>query len=406
MIKFRKEHQNRQYSLLLGFVLALGYYAKAVFFPLAVALLAVLTAVEMRQRRRVANAIAAALAFFTISGPWMLALSLSKGRFTFGDSGLLNYAWYVNGVCQHVHWQGDPPGFGLPLHPTEQLSAHPKIYAFARPVGGTYPPWFDPSYWYEGVRPRFILTQQMARSAHNLIILLLVAVPILLAVAAMVATRNWSWRIDCKALRNQWPLLFLAALGLVFYLLVLVLRRYIAPFSMLFWICLLSSVCVRKKERSEAANWKIASAVVVPIFVFVAGSALNQLQRAASDWLREGPHPHWTAAQALMRLGVKEGSLVAYLGYGAESYWARLAHARIVAEAYDGTADRDKKRDFSSAGRTEELFTRDGLLKQRVKDLFLKTGAVAVVSRNVPSFVARKGWHRLGRTNYYAYLLR
>ena len=406
LIKRREERHNRRYSILLGFALALGYYAKTVFFPLAVALLVVLIAVEIRQRRRAVNAIAAALAFFALSGPWVLALSLSKGRFTFGDSGLLNYAWYVNGVCLHVHWQGDPPGFGHPLHPTKQLSTHPKIYAFASPIGGTYPPWFDPSYWYEGVRPRFIPAQQMARSAHNLITLLLAAVPILLAAVAMAATRNWSWRIDCEALRNQWPLLFLAALGLVSYLLVLVQRRYIAPFSMLFWICLLSSVRVRETGRSEAASWKIASAVVVPIFVFVAGSALHQLQRAASDQLREGPHPHWTAAQALMHLGVKEGSLVAYLGYGAESYWARLAHVRIVAEAYDGTADRDKKHNFSSAGRTEELVTRDGSLRRRVKDLFLKTGAVAVVSRNVPSFVAQKGWHRLGRTHYYAYLLR
>jgi hypothetical protein len=319
LIKRREESHNRRYSILLGFALALGYYAKTVFFP---------------------------------------------------------------------------------------LSTHPKIYAFASPIGGTYPPWFDPSYWYEGVRPRFIPAQQMARSAHNLITLLLAAVPILLAAVAMAATRNWSWRIDCEALRNQWPLLFLAALGLVSYLLVLVQRRYIAPFSMLLWICLLLSVRVRETGRSEAASWKIASAVVVPIFVFVAGSALHQLQRAASDRLREGPHPHWTAAQALMHLGVKEGSLVAYLGCGAESYWARLAHVRIVAEAYDGTADRDKKHDFSSAGRTEELVTRDGSLRRQVKDLFLKTGAVAVVSRNVPSFVAQKGWHRLGRTNYYAYLLR
>lgn len=406
LIKFWREPSNRWHSALLGFALAFGYYAKTVFFPLAVVLLAALAAAEMRRRRQALNTATAALVFLLLSGPWVLTLSLSKGRFTFGDSGLLNYAWYVNGVHLHVHWQGDPAGFGHPLHPTKQLSANPKIYAFAGPVGGTYPPWFDPSYWYEGVRPRFIPAQQVARSAHNLITLLLVVIPILLAAAAMASMRNWSWRIDCGALKNQWPLLLISAVGLGTYMLVLVQRRYIAPFSMLLWICLLSSVRVLDQGRSDAGNWKIASAVVIPIFVFVLGSALHQTRHAALSWLRGEAHPHWAAAQTLRRLGVNEGSSVAHLGCGAESYWARLARVRIVAEAYDGTDDRGRKHDFSSAGRIEELVTKDGLLKRRVKALFLKTGAIAVVSCNVPSFVARKGWHRLGRTNYYAYLLR
>ena len=41
------------------------------------------------------------------------------------------------------------------MHPTRQIMTHPPVFEFDGPVPGTYPPWTDPSYWNEGVHPRF-----------------------------------------------------------------------------------------------------------------------------------------------------------------------------------------------------------------------------------------------------------
>ena len=42
------------------------------------------------------------------------------------------------------------------------------MYEYASPVGGTYPPWYDPSYWHAGVRTYFNLSQQLVAVARNL----------------------------------------------------------------------------------------------------------------------------------------------------------------------------------------------------------------------------------------------
>lgn len=78
---------------------------------------------------------------------------------TFGDSALPNYAWYTG--VPYRHWQGEPPGNGTPRHPTRKIFSEPAVYEFAASVGGTYPPWYDPSYWYEGVVPNLSLTKQV-----------------------------------------------------------------------------------------------------------------------------------------------------------------------------------------------------------------------------------------------------
>jgi len=68
-------------------------------------------------------------------------LSRSRQRFTFGDVGKLAFAITVDQIPQFF-WQGEK-GSGVPTHPVRQLLAHPHIFEFASPIGGTYPPAFD-----------------------------------------------------------------------------------------------------------------------------------------------------------------------------------------------------------------------------------------------------------------------
>ena len=91
-----------------------------------------------RERLAACDCTAGVLAFCcfaAIAGPYVAALSRQKGRFDFGDSGALNYAWYVAGT-EKMHlepWQTDKFGAAKVdlKHPEKQLMADPGIYSYA-----------------------------------------------------------------------------------------------------------------------------------------------------------------------------------------------------------------------------------------------------------------------------------
>src|SRR5437867_3770087 len=147
---------------LLGVVLGLGYFAKAAVFPLAFIFLGVSLFFGGGIRKSLPFALFAFLLFSVVASPFLMAISKAKGRPTFGDSGKLNYSWYVNATTRWIHWQVEGRGCGTPIHPTRKLLDRPAIYEFENPVGGTYPPWYDPSYWYEGVVLHFDLNEQIS----------------------------------------------------------------------------------------------------------------------------------------------------------------------------------------------------------------------------------------------------
>ena len=93
-------------SVILGITLAAGYYSKAVMFPLSLVLL-LIAWIVLRWRR----ALMAAFVFGLLSAPLIAAVSKATGHLTFGDTGRLNYAWYVNGVAFRL-WEGGPAGVG------------------------------------------------------------------------------------------------------------------------------------------------------------------------------------------------------------------------------------------------------------------------------------------------------
>jgi hypothetical protein len=86
------------HSLLLGCVLALGYYVKAPFFPMGVVF--VLCAYMWRRpsRRMILLASTTLITFVICCAPLITVLSLVKGRLTFGDSSRLAWGFYMNGV--------------------------------------------------------------------------------------------------------------------------------------------------------------------------------------------------------------------------------------------------------------------------------------------------------------------
>ena len=149
--------------MFLGILLGLAYLAKAVMFPLALVFIAVAACCARNVRQDVRCAAIAGFGFLLIASLFITILSRSKHRVTFGDSGSIAYEVYVNGVDQFV-----PTSSSL-KHPVNKIYDMPPTYEFGVPIGGTYPLWYDSTYWHEGIRPYFDLAQQSHAIAASLV---------------------------------------------------------------------------------------------------------------------------------------------------------------------------------------------------------------------------------------------
>src|SRR4029077_7895071 len=164
---FRIRRGQGHWLLFAGFgaLLGLGYLAKTAMFPLSFVFLfsAFCLCRITGETIRVAalRTLLASAVFAVFVLPLVMVLSAAKGRPTIGDSGSINYAEYIDRATKIVHWQGERLRTGKPAHPTRKIFSDPDVFEFASPVQGSYPPWYDPSYWYEGVRPHFLLKGQL-----------------------------------------------------------------------------------------------------------------------------------------------------------------------------------------------------------------------------------------------------
>jgi hypothetical protein len=390
---------GRSYAL-LGLLLGLGYLAKAIMFPVAVLFLGVSILPARNARLAARHLMVAAGVFALIAGAYIGAVFRVTGRASLGDAGRLTYVRYVNGL-PYPHWQGGEPGLGWPIHPSRQVLAVPAIYEFGAPIGGTYPIGQDPAYWYAGAAPRLAWQEQAATllasgqyyldlfGRQQAGLLLAAVVGLGLSVQRRRGWRHWLVR---------WSLALSALVALVLYGVVYVEGRYVAVFITLIWADLLASIRWPTQPLAQrAATWLslgAAGLLLVNLLTFnLEGlGALADLPSASSAAETARP-PRWPGevAEALLALGVHAGDGVGIIGYAFDSFWARLARVRIVAEM-PGTD-------------TAAFWAGDAQVQLQVIDAFAATGARAIVAEEVPYDTVLPGWLPLGQTNYLVYLL-
>ena len=406
----------------LGMILGLGYYAKAPLFPLALVCLALTLLSPAGIRRTLPKTLLAGLTFALVAAPLVLLLSAQKQRLTFGDSGKLNYAWYVDGAT-YRHWQGEPLGAssevaphwtkgpvstGVPVHPTRQILVAPAVYEFNGPPQGTYPVWADPSYWNEGLRAPFDARQQLRKIAVNgkfLYSLLLnvhvtqlfhngqwyrVFSPILLLVWLALF---WKTRLAWRALsRTHWLLLVSPAAAFGMYLLVYCEPRHLAAFVAVLYLGLFAALEDRL-ARVARLDRTLAAAALAGALLMTTGLSTLRLAFAPSDGFEA-----WQVASGLAHMGISPGARVASLDYSNHRNvkWARLGRARIVAEIF---ADA-----YAPQGAYWKL---DDAARARVLAAFEQAGANIVVDSNLPrAGGVPAGWEQIGNTRYFLYRLR
>jgi hypothetical protein len=364
------EKRARLFSA-LGVTLGLGYLAKAPFLPVGV--LCLLTAGLLGRRRMLLTF----AVFAAIAAPYVWALSEAKGRFTFGDSAKLNVAWHVNGL-PNANWQGGPAGNGRPVHPTRQLSTQPAIFEFAKPIAGTYPPWYDPAYWYEGVRIAY-RPREFARAIVEQVRLYGYwlhhrQLPLLFALLALFLLSS-SKGDALGRLKTLSPVLALGAMPFAMYALVHAESRYLTPFFVLLWTALFCGVLDDHRVSLPIATTAAVLMLLESVIAVFATPANEPPARL-----------HYEIARELHAVGLKSGDHVAIVQGDLSYYWAWLADARVTLEiSFDGNYAR-RRAEWTAA-----------------RDILSSQDAAFLVSPALDGVTDQPGWRRLGTSKVFAY---
>ncbi|HVG26452.1 MAG TPA: hypothetical protein VM865_02510 [Acidobacteriaceae bacterium] len=407
------------YAPLMGLFFGLAYLTKS--FAFLVALLSIGAMMVFQawlQRRKLPRVVIggalACVVFAVVAGPYMAALSKQKGRFDFGDSGALNYAWYSGGV-EKMHlepWMTKSfgPATVKLVHPERQLLAQPGVYSYRAEPYGTYPDWFDTTFFNERIVPKTNWPVLVRRDARNVVLVVRylfdhpeawVLLIVLLLGGARV--RFGQWRQE-----GFWlPMMLLGGAMWVVYGVVNIEQRYVTLAYLVMVIPVFAMLWVRDadaggdvKERGLRPRTAATGAVVL-LALLAAGESL----RMALEERRQEtsmPHPWYDgqmfgAAAGLQAMGVRPGDEIACMGAMAclnQNYWARLAGVRILTEIYNPNP---------------HLFEQWAGLpnREQVLGVVRNEGAKVLVAQFDPGAVsagpgAGEGWVRLGETQLYA----
>jgi hypothetical protein len=388
-----------KHSAALGLALGLGYWSKAAMFPAALVLLAVLFLKPPADRWRRRHSVIALVCFCLVAAPLVLSLSHEKHRLTFGDSGKLNYAWFVGGIPVYSGWNGQPAENGTPAHAPRRISEAPLILEFRAPVSGTQPLWYDPSYWWEGLRVPVSVQRQLAgllrpfTQAHSIQTVLLAST------AALVPLCLFSSRVR-RVFRGggiqNWILIVWPAAACVMYSLVLFNFRYVVPYLVL--TCLGTAALPLQPFRRATMNRALFAAAL--LLALDGAVRLRPVLHAAfrpdaggpltREEGRDNRASSAAVAHELARLGIRPGDEISVLGHSLDCYYARLAGVRIVAQIWE---DPEQVAGLSAPQ-----------VRQVLSQLKL-IGVKALVSRSKPGFVNDEGWTAIPRTDVYVRML-
>jgi hypothetical protein len=370
-----------------GGILGIAYLAKAVMFPLAFVFLGCALFAARPIRQTIPRAALALAVFVLVGAPFMTALYKQKGRVTYGDVGMIAYAEFVNGASRYIHWQGGPPGTGMPVHATRMLRAEPPVFEFGTPIQGTYPPWYDPSYWYEGVSNKFILRNQLSAVYYTIeesvgILPYMAGLFVgFLGMALFAQAHGYSWR----NLVSYWPIWVPAAAALGIYSLVYVEARFVVPFFALIWLALFAGLRFPQSQTARALVASLALAIALTSCAGISWLAGRALFRT----LHPKPFVNWEVAQGLEKLGIRPGEEVGSIGSGLDAYWAHLAGVRIVVEVPIWGSPR--------------FWSSDAKSQSEVFADFAEAGARIVVSDQRPPMISSEGWQEIGATGYFVH---
>jgi hypothetical protein len=367
----------------LGVLLGLGYLVKSGF--ILPALVACVACAVLTSGSRARGLLALAVTFAAcavVAGPFIAVLSSKEGRTEISSNGTLNYAWNVDGVTLYLNWTGGNGEFGRPAHPT-LIAGSPNTFAYPSPIAGSIPIWYDPSYFYEGVRTKFLLGDQVKAAAHSVLHTLRVALIgplILLLVPVLMLWRARGGRAGRDSTEGsasrysrawravaRYAYLGLPVAGILTYLPLHTEARFIAAYLAMLAITGFMVAC--GWHRGEGApsvaldRIALATAVVAALtFVYAAIKPFDHVAVQLAGHDAPGTSD-LRVARALTRAGIRSGDGIAFLGGPAgppRAYFARLDSARMVGNINDPDGTFWKLTASAQASRLALLRARSG----------------------------------------------
>jgi hypothetical protein len=408
------------YAALMGLALGLAYLTKSFAFPftlLCIIALAVFRIFWQRQSlaRVAASALLAFLCFSIVAGPYIAALSKQKGRLDFGDSGSLNYIWFVSGT-EKMHLEQDmTSSFGSAdvhlKHPETRLLNSPATYSFRPFPYGTYPVWFDASYFNDHIKSRFDLHRQITviRGCILRIFRYIANHPeawaLLLLFLLIGARLRPHWQRSANAF---WLVPFLLGIStLVIYGIVNVEDRYLSASFLLILLPIFAAARISPSAENTvahtAATRTAATAAVALLGLLAIGESARIVGQLRRDLVFIKYPAGWydrdtfRAARALNDLGVGPGDTIACIGTRAcvyDHYWARLAGVRILDEIYEPEPPLYPA--LAAESNRDQAY--EALRREGAKVLI---GYFEPGTMNTTSPVST-GWRELGGTPFYA----
>jgi len=377
----QSDRSTLHYSF-LGLILGVGYLAKGVMLPLSFVYIVAAALARRGIKRPDPRVLATLVGFLLVSLPFAVALSRAKGRLTFGDTGKTAYFNQVTPMSLR-----EASSSSLTHHPL-RLFDEPPVYIYITPFTSTYSAWLDGSYWLEGVKPHFVLRDQLRAIGRGLS-----------GYFQIVSTeKQWiagwlvlfflagEWRRTLDLIFKVWFIWLpcVAALGL--YALVLVEPRYVAV--ALTVMCLTLFVAVPCSRISAARNAGVAVALAVSV---TSGIALvKEGVTNLAVCIRPANHVQWQVAQGLLKIGLAPGDQVAVLGHTTVAdYWAHLAGFRVTA---DIPLEDMQSYWLASSDAREQIASR-----------LHAHGIKALVTAGTPP--VPENWRSIGDTGYYVQLL-
>ena len=378
---------------LFGFTLSIGYLAKAPMFLLAFVFLIISVFSIGNLKIALPRILVSLICFFLIAGPFIFLLSKSKGYLTFNENGKLNYAYHVNNLPEN--WLDGIPAFGLPLNPMEKIFDNPRIRGYGTIFKEvTYPPLYDPSYWDEGLKLHFDLKEQIRAFLINIkeygYLFFHLQAELVFACLILFCFSSRKW-LCLKDLLESWIIIIPALSGMIMYSLVHVENRYIGAFILLIWMSIFLAIRLPNSKDSMRLLSYTAVVILTMVFIRVSHLTMQNISKITQDLAKgKEANTNWLIANGLNKIGIKAGDKV--IALSANLYWARLAKLKIVGEV-DG-----------------DLWNIciNSKVQPQIIAAFASIGTKAIITDDTDSvrkFPFGSPWQRIGKTNYYVYLL-
>lgn len=326
-------------TLRISMLLAAGYWTKAVFFPVALVVMPVYLLMTGRtlasQAERRVHLAWALLPALALVAPLVAVQTVAQQRLSFGETGRLNYRWYVLGA-PHA-----PPTVALdhvtptPTPVTLAVAGAPGTLLFRGDVSGSFPYWYDPSRFEPRESPAFSAPAQWRQFLYNAHWYRVVAAPFaLLALIAFVASLTRG-RPRVSMLVVVLPAVALMSL----YALTHVEGRLAVPPMMVVLVLALFPIISRTSDGFEPPHgvrrmpaWRYAcTAAECAALVALAALALGRTAKRVPTGINHAA----TARQAgpsieLRANGVSSGSRIGIVGSPYGHYWVHAGNLRLT----------------------------------------------------------------------------